>query len=244
MCNRYEPSSRDIVRATLNGLQLDFDLPEFEALKPIGPRGRGLFLRPADDSLKGQLGVWGMIRHKSPPPKKGEKVYNTNNARVESIATKQTFAYAWRQSQRCLIPATSYDEPNWQTGSNIWWRLRRTDGQPWFIAGLWDEWLNTDTGEIVPNYTMITCNCTGHPFLGRLHKEELDPETKKPLLPEQQDKRSLIHVDAADWDQWLHGSHEEAMALIKPQASEVFDQADAVRTDQLLASQREPGSLF
>ena len=36
----------------------------------------------------------------------------------------------WRRGQRCLIPASWYQEPNWETGRNIWWQLRRADGAP------------------------------------------------------------------------------------------------------------------
>jgi hypothetical protein len=34
------------------------------------------------------------------------------------------------------------------------------------LPGLWDEWNNPETGEVVPSYTMITQNCDGHPLLG------------------------------------------------------------------------------
>ena len=89
---------------------------------------------------------------------------------------------------------------------------------------------NGETGELVPNFTMITCNCDGHPLLGRLHK----PDPKLP--PDQQDKRAVTHIEPADWSTWLHGSAADARALVKPQATEVFDLDDARATDALMAS--------
>ena len=84
----------------------------------------------------------------------------TNNARSETVATRPTYR-AWAAGRRCLVPASWYQEPNWETGRNVWWRMRRADGEPWAIAGLWSEWTDPATGEIVPNYTMITVNCDG-----------------------------------------------------------------------------------
>jgi len=62
----------------------------------------------------------------------------------------------------------------------------------------------------------------------------VDPWTRQVLPPEQQDKRSLIHVDPQDWETWLQGSVDDALALNKPQAMDVFDLADAGRTDEAL----------
>ena len=120
-----------------------------------------------------------------------------------------------------------YAEPNWETGKNIWWHLKRADGAPWFLAGMWSEWTDQETGEVMPNYTLITCNCDDHPK----------------LPSDQQDKRSLVHLDQAQWKQWLYCKTEEALQLIEPQPVEVFDQADARRTDHLSAT-TVPGPLF
>jgi hypothetical protein len=56
---------------------------------------------------------------------------------------------------------------------------------------------------------MLTQNCDAHPLLNRMHKP--DPA----LPPDAQDKRSVVSLERGDWEQWLHGSTEEAMALVK-----------------------------
>lgn len=204
--------------------------------RTVGPFGNGVFLRQESNAdLVAHVGQWGLIRP-GQATRIPEKRYQTNNARIESVAEKPTYRHAWGRGQRCLIPAEWYAEPNWETGKNIWWHLRRADGAPWFLAGLWSEWTDKDTGEVVPNFTALTCNCDDHPMLARLHK----PDPKLPA--NQQDKRSLIHIDAADWERWLCGSADEALQLIRPQPAEVFDQADALRTDAALAGGQ--GGLF
>lgn len=247
MCNLYEQPPEIALAEYLEVQGRLFDLETYEP-RPVGPNQWGIFLRPdkSTGALIGRRGQWGMIRPGSPPPRKGEKRYATNNARIESVHEKATFRDAWRRGQRCLIPAAWYAEPNWQTGKNIWWHLRRADGAPWMLAGIWDEWVNRETGEVVPNYTMLTVNCDDHPLLNRLHKPVRDQDTGDILPMDRQDKRSLVHVDLADWDRWLLGSVDEARALLVPQPSDVFDQADALRTDEALAAMAAPdaGQLF
>lgn len=229
-------------------VRVGFRFDDYDASKPVGPFGAGSFIRAEGEGLRGQVGQWGLIRPGQPeridyihpraaPGRKAPapRPRSTNNARIEGIEKKPTFADAWCNGRRCLVPANWYAEPNWETGKNVWWHLKRADGLPWFLAGLWSEWTDPHTGEIVPNFTMITCNCDGHPLLGRLHKPEPD------LPPDAQDKRSLVHVAPEHWGHWLRGTEEDARALVKPQSAEVFDQGDAQRTDALLSGS---GSLF
>jgi putative SOS response-associated peptidase YedK len=247
MCNLYQMTPKEDFERFIRQMELDLAVPEYDASRPVGPFGAGLFFHACATGLRAQVGQWGMIRPgqperidyiqpKSAPGKKppAKRPRSTNNARIESIDSKPTFAAAWRTGHRCLIPATWYAEPNWETGKNVWWHLRRDDGAPWFLAGLWNEWTDPQTGEVVLNFTMITCNCTGHQLLGRLHRPELDPATRTPLPAEKQDKRSLIHIDPRDWEKWFHGSGDDALALIAPQPATVFDQTDARNIDALL----------
>jgi putative SOS response-associated peptidase YedK len=200
----------------------------------VGPFGTGLFLRPVEGRLMGVLGQWGMVQPRSKTRRPESRAILTNNARAETVATRPTYRDAWAAGQRCLVPAAWYQEPNWETGKNIWWRLTRADGEPWAIPGLWSEWTDPATGEIVPNFTMLTVNCDGHPLLGRLHKPG-------PKLPDDaQDKRSLVPLEPSQWDAWLHGPEAEARALLVAPAADRYDLGDARRTDDLLRAGAAP----
>jgi putative SOS response-associated peptidase YedK len=205
-------------------------------MRTIGPFGQGVFIRPDGEAVRGFVGRWGLIA----PFQNREQIATqknlTNNARFETVATKPTFRTAWKKGQRCLIPAAWLQEPNWETGRNIWWQLRRADGLPWMVAGIWYDWIERDTGEVLPSYAMLTINVDSHPLLNRLHKPERDPVTKQILPPEAQDKRGEAHIEPADWRTWLLGSEEEAIKLLVPPPMEAFDTSDAVRTDRELAS--------
>jgi putative SOS response-associated peptidase YedK len=248
MCNYYEtPEPNVFTNYFLLLEQVPLPLPK---TKGVGPFGEGIFLRPVGrtlkDGLQPVLGQWGMIRPGSPERwdvvvKGGVKTKQrryTNNCRFDSIVPpegkrpKPTFAAAWAKGQRCLVPMEWYQDPNWETKRNIWWSLKRADGMPWAIAGLWSEWTDPKTGEVVPNFTVITVNCDNHTLLNRLHKPD-------PTLPaDQQDKRSLVHVHREDWQTWLFATAEEAAALLVPAPEDMFDRSDAVKTDEILARLR------
>ena len=162
------------------------------------------------------IGQWGLIPWLA---KSSKLAYSTNNARSEELSTKASYKQSSQYGKRCIIPAMSFDEPNWETGKNVWWRLRRADGAPWGLAGLWNTWTDKATGEMVESNTMLTRNADAHPRMSRMHK----PDPK--LGPDQQDKRSVVPIELADVDAWLHGTLEQAQTLVKLAPNEVFDAA-------------------
>lgn len=207
MCNRYRPASVVRIRDVF-GFTLIESGPPLYRTDGIGPWQTGPFLRAAGAGV----GQWGLIPWFSAtrrPTGRGGRAISTNNCRIETAATAPTFKTSWLRGQRCIIPAEDFDEPYWGTGKNVWWRFRRADGMPWGLAGLWSEWTDRQTGQTVLSYTMLTQNCDGHPVLGLMHKPE-------PTLPcDQQDKRTVIPLQAADWQRWLSGSVDDALRLVR-----------------------------
>jgi putative SOS response-associated peptidase YedK len=120
------------------------------------PRSPGPFIRTARDAAEPKrelvIGQWGLIPWFA---KTSKLPYATVNARFEEITHKASYKDPWRYGKRCIIPASSFDEPCWETGRNVWWRFRRADGAPWGIAGLWNSWTDKESGERVESYTMI-----------------------------------------------------------------------------------------
>jgi putative SOS response-associated peptidase YedK len=96
---------------------------------------------------------WGLVPSWWPKSEKDLKAA-TFNARAETVADKPFFREAFRRT-RCLIPASGYYE--WQdtaTGKQPWY-FTRADGEPMTFAGLWDEWKDKTTGEVVKSCTML-----------------------------------------------------------------------------------------
>lgn len=217
MCNLYGSTKEEGVRK--------YWRPRNELGWPggvIGPRKPGAFIRRARDdvgySRELVVGRWGLIPWFSKTP---DIKFATNNARSEELTSKASFKDPWARGQRCIIPADWFNEPNWESGKNVWWRFQRADGEPWGLAGLWATWVDKPTGVIHESYTMLTINADDHPLMSRMHK----PDPK--LGPTEQDKRSVIAIELADVDQWLAGTPEEARALLKAPAMELLEAGPA-----------------
>lgn len=220
MCNRYTPPG-------LLEIEREWHIGSRNPIRwwddVLFPRGKGPFIRRARDdagySRELAVGQWGLIPWFAKEPK---LAYATNNARSEELEVKASYKHPWARGHRCIIPAADFDEPNWESGKNVWWRFRRPDGRPWGLAGLWNTWTDQATGEVHESYTMLTLNADAHPLMSRMHKPIMDKATKQPLPPELQDKRSVIPVDPEDYDQWLAGTVEEASALLRVAPVESF----------------------
>lgn len=214
MCNRYQsPRETEIERMWHVGRHN----PGRWWDEDVFPRGTGAFVRRAQDdtgySRELVAGQWGLIPWFAKEPR---LKFPTNNARSEELSQKASYKHPWARGQRCIIPATTFDEPNWETGKNVWWRFARADGEPWGLAGLWHVWTDPATGQIHESYTMLTINADEHPLMSRMHK----PDPKLPA--DKQDKRSVIPIELADIDQWLAGTVAEASQLLRVAPVEVF----------------------
>jgi putative SOS response-associated peptidase YedK len=187
----------------------------------VFPRSPGVFIRSADGAADNELviGQWGLIPWFA---KTAKLPYSTNNARFEEITGKASYKQSWARGQRCIIPALSFDEPCWETGRNVWWNFRRADGDPWGLAGLWNTWIDKETGAIHESYTMLTLNADDHPLMSRMHK----PDPKLPA--DQQDKRSVVSIELQNADVWLRGSVDEATELVRAPDVALFKAAPFV----------------
>lgn len=228
MCNRYRATSVVHIRDAFGFTYIESGPPleDRYRITGIGPLQPGPFIRVpipgrARDGVELTVGQWGLTPDRSqtlkPINQQTKRPMSTNNARW-NLARRQpearSFWGPWDRGQRCIIPADDFDEPYWGTGKNIWWRFRRADGAPMAIAGLWNEWTDPATGEVIPSYTMITINCNAHALLSRMHRPDLGPD-KQPLPPGQQDKRTIVTLERDQLETWLHGSREEAAALVR-----------------------------
>lgn len=249
MCNLHRLAPKDDLERYIRQHVAQLSLPDWPPKSDIGPFDEGLFLiSDGNGGLVGRRGQWGMIRpgqpgrieYKEHPARKPggkprKEALLKNNARFLSVSKQPAFRDAWKQGRRCLIPADWLQEPNWETGKCVWWRLKRADGLPWMVAGIWSEWTDLDTGEIVPNYAMLTFQVNDHPLLSRLHKPDRDRETGEPLPMPMQDKRGEAHIEPHSWMQWLEGSIDEATPLLIAPPDIFYNQADARRMDEVLA---------
>ena len=218
MCTRYiSPETGDIERHWHVGARTQAPWP-----REIFPRYLGPFIRAPRDAVPGDrelvVGQWSLVPWFAKTPKLS---YPTCNARSEELAAKASYKQPWARGQRCIIPAESFFEPCWETGRHVPWRFRRADGLPWGLAGLWNTWVDKDSGELVESYTMLTLNADAHPLMRRMHR----PDPKR--SPEMQDKRSVVPIEMNDVDTWLTAPVAQAAALVRLAPPERFIAAPA-----------------
>jgi putative SOS response-associated peptidase YedK len=117
------------------------DLPEgllqHYAPRPlIRPGEPVLALRQEHGQISSSLMLWGLLPEWSKDPLHGPRPFN---ARAETVAEKASFRGPWRH-RRCLLPADGFFEKGH--------RVARTDGHPFWLAGLWDRWIGPDGSEV------------------------------------------------------------------------------------------------
>ncbi|QJX46979.1 SOS response-associated peptidase [Hymenobacter taeanensis] len=99
-----------------------------------------------------QLARWGLVPGWVKDLKAAPKPIN---ARAETLTEKPSFR-TLLQRKRALVLADSFYEWQASTHGKTPYRILLKDEQPFAFAGLWDEWLDRQTGEVVPSFTIVT----------------------------------------------------------------------------------------
>jgi putative SOS response-associated peptidase YedK len=186
MCVNYRPplpEQLDMVLGTLVDLYRDLDWPgetwkDYQApIVRAGARG--------ERTLK--LASYGLVPRRQIAP--GVKVFDTMNARAESLGEKRSFAPSWRRAQLCAVPMTCFYEPCYESGRAERFGIGMRDDAPFLVAGLWREWAEPN-GQVGTSFTQITINADDHPLMRRFHKPD-------------DEKRALVVLRPDDVDAWL-----------------------------------------
>ncbi|MGU7775552.1 SOS response-associated peptidase family protein [Burkholderia sp. MR1-5-21] len=152
--------------------------------------------------VKAVFGFWPKFMQPERVDENGrkKKKLDTMNARAETVGTSRLYAKAWRDGQRCLIPARWICEPCYETGRNVWHRIGVADWATCCIAGIWRRY-ESDDGRPLVGMSMLTVNADGHPVFARMHRPG-------------DEKRGVVILPADDYDEWLHTTNVEAARLM------------------------------
>ena len=196
MCTSYEANPND---ARWDVFSL-FPRPDFEYKPEIYKDYYApIFLR-GGEQLTTVPASFGIVPRRHIPP--GVKVFDTMNARSESVEQKRSFSGAWKSLQFCLIPCMSFFEPNYEAGKAVRWKIGMANGDPLAIAGLWRQWKEADGSQSLA-FTMLTVNAAEHPLMNRFHRPG-------------DEKRSVVIVPTTEHANWLScKSADEARALLQ-----------------------------
>jgi putative SOS response-associated peptidase YedK len=156
-------------------------------------------IRRAEGEERADVATFGMVPRKHIPP--GVRVFDTMNARTETVGEKRSFSGAWKRQQLCLIPCEAFYEPNYESGKAVRWRIGMASGELFGVAGLWREWDEGDEGKSL-SFSMLTVNSNEHALMRRFHKPG-------------DEKRSVVIVRPSDYEGWLGSrSMDEARSFL------------------------------
>ncbi len=162
-----------------------FSLPEVPVMKSDGKKEISTL-------------VWGLIPFWIKDREGADQIrMKTFNARVETLTQKPSFKHTIK-NHRCLILTNGYYEWQHQSTGKIPYFISLKDDIAVPLAGLYDQWTDKETGEIIDSFTVITTKA--NPFLEKIHNTKkrmpviLTGEDEKKWLDPVLDNRMLEKI--------------------------------------------------
>jgi len=141
---------------------------------------------PSDRSGQLILMKWGLIPHWVKSVEAAKKIQSkTVNARIETLDEKPSFRNSLNE-RRCLVLADGFYEFRELNGKKHPYFITLKDREIFSLAGLFDEWINPDSGELTQSFTVITTEANG--LMEKIHNRKkrmpviLNPEEEKKWL--------------------------------------------------------------
>lgn len=216
MCGRYTSTS------TVADLASVFQVDEVRAeemeprynVAPTSPVYAVALTKPRDDGDKGPrraLGTfrWGLV----PSWAKDQSVGNRMiNARAEGIADKPAYRRAVAR-RRCLIPADAFYEWQRRVGRDgrpagkLPHAVRRRDGQPMALAGIWEVWRDPSDADAEPVRSCAVVTTGANALMAPIHD------------------RMPVVLEPGDWAAWLDPATDMSVVegLMAPAADGILE---------------------
>ena len=195
-------SDQDWVKELDTELDIYKDYPLFHVSGFSHPK---LIIYTQDEPYKPVAATWGLIPFWVKNEDQKNKLWNgTLNARGETLFNKASFKNS-AKNKRCLLQIDGFYEHHHYKGKTYPFFITKKDKEPLTLAGLWDKWLNRDTGEVFKTFTIVTTK--GNDLLAKIHN---NPKLKEPRMP------FLLSDDLAN--EWLspNESKDQITQIIQP----------------------------
>jgi putative SOS response-associated peptidase YedK len=129
--------------------------------------------------------------------KDAKSIKRSINARAETLTEKPSFR-SLLSSKRCLVPADGFYEWMATSQGKVPHRILLKNEELFSFAGLWDEWIDRTSGEVLHTYAIITTEAN---------------EMVKPI----HDRMPVILSKEGE-ELWLdeHESQDDLLSLLKP----------------------------
>ena len=132
------------------------------------------------EPYKATPSTWGLVPNWVKDNKQRLQLWNkTLNARGETIFEKPSFRYAAKHN-RCLIYLDGFYEHHHFKGKTYPFFIHHKDNEPLPVAGLWSEWTDKETGEILNSFSIVTTK--GNGLMTRIHNNPKLSESRMPVI--------------------------------------------------------------
>jgi putative SOS response-associated peptidase YedK len=229
VCGRYVSSSSPERIAAYFGAAVDVE-PLGESYNVAPTNDVYGVVEHADGTRHVEVFHWGLVPSWAKERKIGQRMIN---ARAETLAEKPAFKSLFAK-HRCIVPMDGFYE--WQPGrpggpvtakgapAKQPMYVRRLDGEPLAVAGLWATWRDPaagDAGEWLHSLTIVTTVANG---------------TMAPI----HDRMPVILPPSA-WDEWLDPAGRDLAALQRLLAPAPDDLLDVVAVSTEVNNVRNKG---
>ncbi|MEM6892490.1 MAG: SOS response-associated peptidase [Bacteroidota bacterium] len=178
------------IRELTQRLARDTDLPLFHTSGFSHPK---MLIYTNDSPNMPVVSQWGLVPFWA---KDKKDIWNkTLNARGETIFEKNSFKSS-AKNKRCLIQIDGFFEHHHHTKETIPYYISRKDNKAITLAGLWNEWTDPNTDEVLNTFAIVTTE--GNPMMAIIHN---NPKLKGPRMP-------VILPEELE-DKWLHSYDDE-----------------------------------
>lgn len=196
MCGRFTLTQPAYIAAKFGldnfaPVEPEFYTPRFN----VAPTQRIVVIPTSDMQREARRMRWGLIPGWAKEASIGARLIN---ARAEGIDTKPAFRAAFKH-RRCLIPADGFYEWRQTPRGKQPYRVVLAGGELFALAGLWEHWKDAQ-GEAVESCCIITCE--PNELTATFHN------------------RMPVIVAPEDYETWLTGTPEHALALLRPYPAE------------------------
>lgn len=143
-----------------------------------------------------EVSTWGLVPHWVKDKKQLKELWNkTLNARGETIFEKPSFRES-AKNNRCIIYVNGFYEHHHLNGKTFPFYIHQKNDKPLPLAGLWSEWTDQETGEMLNTFSIVTTR--GNKMLSNIHN---NPKLEGPRMP------LILPQDLED--KWLNPIEDE-----------------------------------
>lgn len=95
--------------------------------------------------------------------------YSMFNAKSETAAKSPAFREPFRK-RRCVVPVSGFYEWVRENNQKLPYYITSADTPGLLLAGLWDHWTNSETGDVLESFTILTTAAA--PGMEFIHKRQ------------------------------------------------------------------------